>query len=63
MIQHFCDGEWVDGPLKSCDLHGQRVHGMPKMRIGPKTRRNLDREAGQVGTDRGGYISGTDEQA
>lgn len=40
-VQHLCDGEWVDGPLKSCDLHGQRVHRMPKMRIGPKTRRAL----------------------
>ena len=59
-MEHLCNGEWVEGPVRRCDTdnHGQRLHRMPKMRIGPKTRRKLDREAGKVGTDRGDHIAG-----
>ena len=56
----FKDGDdpWADGPVVSCPYHDQRGRKQRGVRWGKSARRKLDREAGVVGKDRGGYISG-----
>lgn len=59
MRQHYCGDSWRDGPVASCDRHEKNLNRRA-MRWGRKTRAKMDREAGVVGTDRGGFISGND---
>ena len=57
--EHFCKDKWRPGKVDSCDKHGQRVRNVTNVRYGRKTRRKMDKETGEVGIDRGGFISGT----
>jgi hypothetical protein len=60
MTQHYCDKEWVDGPAAACDKHERLPRNSGGWRWGRGIRSKMDKEAGTVGTDRGGFISGTD---
>lgn len=61
VTSHFCDkaDAWVDGPAAECKHHTKLTRNSGGWRWGPKIRAKMDREAGTVGTDRGGFISGT----
>ena len=60
--QHYCDDTetWEPGTVRSCPNHGRQYTGKKQQgyRVNLKEKRAGDREAGVVGTDRGGYISG-----
>ena len=61
--EHHCGDEgWQPGGVDQCDKHGQRIHGMPKMRLSAKQRRKEDTVAGTKGVDRGNYIHGPEGQ-
>lgn len=62
--EHFCDDHpdgrgWQPGGVAECPFHkshsGQKQLGY---RDGRKARAKADKQAGVIGDDRGGYISG-----
>lgn len=48
---------WQEGPTAACPYHDKNRNRRP-IKWGRKTRAKMDREAGVVGQDRGGYING-----
>lgn len=57
-IEHHCtDGTWQAGPVAKCPKH-KKLDGRRANVWSPKERRKMDREAGTIGQDRGGYING-----
>ena len=64
MKSHICTnhpdtpGEWVEGTVSSCPYHGHSGRRQKPVRWGRIARAKMDRQAGVVGQDRGGYING-----
>lgn len=62
---HKCDGPeadetgWAEGGVDQCPNHGQRNRNQP-VHKSRQTKKRMDAAGGNHGTDRGGYISGTD---
>lgn len=55
-VQHLCGGRWKEGKLTACPDHAKL---RKRRRVwGPKERAKMDKSAGVVGVDRGGFISG-----
>jgi hypothetical protein len=54
---HLCGKTWEDGTVASCPKH-QKLDGKRRSVWGKGIRRKMDREAGEIGQDRGGYING-----
>lgn len=53
---HYCGKVWEDGPVAKCPKH-QKLDGKRRSVWGRKEKRKLDKAAGVVGQDRGGYIN------
>lgn len=50
------DDPWVEGGVAGCLFHGTDGRKQLGFKMGKADRRALDRAAGVVGEDRGGYI-------
>lgn len=60
---HYCQeaeggAEWLPGPVASCPNHSKN-RNTQGVKWGRKIRRDMDRETGVVGIDRGTHIHGT----
>lgn len=66
MTSHHCPdnpaavNDWAEGTAASCEFHKRLPTNSGGWRWGKGIRSKMDREVGTVGTQRDGYISGTD---